>query len=37
MTIDDLANIGRYECPVCDDRFATLSAKKGHLRESHPR
>jgi hypothetical protein len=37
MTIDELADIGRFECPVCDHRFTTLSDKKAHLRAAHPR
>jgi hypothetical protein len=28
---------GRYGCPVCDDRFDSVGAKKRHIRTKHPK
>lgn len=26
---------GRYDCPLCSDRFASVGEKKRHIRETH--
>lgn len=28
---------GRYGCVYCDDRFASVGAKKRHIRTTHPK
>lgn len=37
MTAIPDEHTGRYGCPVCPLRFTTLSEKKAHIREDHPR
>lgn len=27
---------GRYECPLCPERFDSVGDKKRHLRDHHP-
>lgn len=27
---------GRYECPLCPERFDSVGDKKRHIRTSHP-
>lgn len=31
----ETAETGRYDCPVCGDRFASVGDKKRHLRHKH--
>jgi hypothetical protein len=28
---------GRYDCPVCEDRFDSVGEKKRHIRTKHPK
>lgn len=31
------ADLGRYDCPLCSDRFDSVGEKKRHIRTSHPK
>lgn len=37
MTAVPIEHTGRFGCPVCPLRFATLPEKKQHIKERHPR
>lgn len=30
-------DLGRYACPLCDDRFDSVGEKKRHIRHHHPK
>lgn len=33
---EPITNTGRYDCPLCPERFETVGDKKRHLRDTHP-
>ena len=37
MTAVPIEQVGRYSCPACSHRFATLPLKKAHLKSKHPK
>jgi hypothetical protein len=37
MTAIPIEHTGRYGCPACPARFATLQLKKQHIKDKHPR
>lgn len=30
-------NLGRFECPLCTERFESIGDKKRHIRTGHPK
>lgn len=37
VTLVPAEYVGRFSCPACPLRFATLTLKKQHLKTKHPR